>query len=30
MLNDDEDWKTTDLNVDSLWIIDNRDSSGKH
>jgi DNA adenine modification methylase len=30
MLNDDEDWKTTELNVDSLWIIDKRDSSGKH
>ncbi|MBP5190500.1 MAG: class I SAM-dependent methyltransferase [Bacteroidales bacterium] len=26
----DENWRTTDLNVDSLWIIDKRDSSGKH
>lgn len=25
-----EDWKTTDLNVDSLWLIDKRDNSGKH
>lgn len=23
-------WKETDLNVDSLWIIDERDKSGKH
>ena len=30
MINTEEDWKTTDLNVDSLWIIDKRDSSGKH
>jgi len=30
MLNDGEDWKTTDLNVDSLWLIDKRDNSGKH
>lgn len=30
MLNDEEDWKTTDLNVDSLWLIDKRDNSGKH
>ena len=26
----EEDWKTTDLNVDSLWLIDRRDSTGKH
>lgn len=25
-----EDWHTTDINVDSLWLIDKRDSSGKH
>ena len=25
-----EDWHTTDINVDSLWIINKRDSSGKH
>lgn len=25
-----EDWKTTDINVDSLWLIDKRDNSGKH
>lgn len=30
MINKDENWKTTDLNPDSLWIIDKRDSSGKH
>lgn len=30
MINTEEDWKTTDLNVDSLWIIEKRDSSGKH
>ena len=24
------DWHTSDINVDSLWIIDKRDSSGKH
>jgi len=30
MLNDEEDWKTTDLNVDTLWLIDKRDNSGKH
>ena len=30
MINAEEDWKTTDLNVDSLWLIDKRDSSGKH
>ena len=26
----DENWRTTDLNVDSLWLIDKRDNSGKH
>lgn len=25
-----EDWHTTDINVESLWLIDKRDSSGKH
>lgn len=25
-----EDWKTTDVNVESLWLIDKRDNSGKH
>jgi len=30
MLNSEEDWKTTNLNVESLWIIDKRDNSGKH
>ena len=30
MINKEEDWKTTDLNVDSLWFIDKRDNSGKH
>ncbi len=25
-----DNWKETDLNVDSLWIIDERDKSGKH
>ncbi len=25
-----EDWHTTDIDVDSLWIINKRDSSGKH
>jgi len=25
-----EDWHTTDINVDSLWLINKRDSSGKH
>ena len=23
-------WKESDINVDSLWLIDKRDSSGKH
>lgn len=27
---DKENWHTTDINVDSLWIINKRDSSGKH
>ena len=30
MFDNEEDWKSTDLNVDSLWLIDKRDSSGKH
>lgn len=25
-----DDWRTTDINVDSLWLIDKRDNSGKH
>lgn len=25
-----EDWHTTDIDVDSLWLINKRDSSGKH
>ena len=25
-----DNWKATDLNVDSLWIIGERDKSGKH
>ena len=25
-----DNWKETDLNVDSLWIIGERDKSGKH
>lgn len=25
-----ENWKESDINVDSLWLIDKRDSSGKH
>ena len=25
-----ENWKEADLNVDSLWIINERDKSGKH
>lgn len=29
-MNDIENWKTTDLNVDSLWIIGERNKSGKH
>ena len=27
---ENEDWHATDINVDSLWLIDKRDSSGKH
>lgn len=30
MINDEIDWKSSDLNVDSLWLIQKRDSSGKH
>lgn len=30
MINDETDWKTSDINVDSLWLIQKRDSSGKH
>lgn len=30
MINSEENWKTTDLNVDSLWLIDKRDNTGKH
>lgn len=30
MPNIEEDWRTSDLNIDSLWIIGKRDSSGKH
>ena len=30
MPNITENWKTFDINVDSLWIIDRRDNSGKH
>lgn len=30
MQNNEVDWRTTDINVDSLWLIDRRDSSGKH
>lgn len=25
-----QDWKNTDINVDSLWLIDKRNSTGKH
>ncbi|MBQ2386766.1 MAG: DNA adenine methylase [Bacteroidales bacterium] len=25
-----ENWKESDINVDSLWLIDERDKSGKH
>ncbi|STO71501.1 DNA methyltransferase [Avibacterium paragallinarum] len=25
-----EDWKSTDLNVDSLWLFGERDKRGKH
>ena len=27
---DIENWKTLDINIDSLWLIDERDKSGKH
>ncbi len=27
---DKDNWRDTDLNVDSLWVIDERDKSGKH
>lgn len=27
---ENEDWRTTDINVEDLWIIDKRDSSGKN
>ncbi|MEL3908758.1 MAG: DNA methyltransferase [Treponemataceae bacterium] len=30
MLNDEKDWKTSNLNLNSLWLIDKRDSTGKH
>lgn len=30
MINDETDWKTSDINVDSIWLIQKRDSSGKH
>lgn len=30
LINTEENWKTTDINVDSLWLIDKRDNSGKH
>lgn len=30
MINDETDWKTSDINVDSLWLIQKRNSSGKH
>lgn len=30
MLNECENWKTTDLNVESLWMFDKRDNSGKN
>lgn len=30
MINDETDWKNSDINVDSLWLIQKRDSSGKH
>ena len=25
-----DNWKTTDINIDSLWLIDERDKKGKH
>jgi len=30
MINDETDWKNSDINVDSLWFIQKRDSFGKH
>ena len=27
---DKNNWKKTDINVDSLWVIPERDKSGKH
>lgn len=30
VLPEQENWKTTDINVESLWLIDTRDTSGKH
>ena len=30
MINDEIDWKNSDINVDSLWLIQKRDSFGKH
>lgn len=27
---DKDNWKEQDINVDSLWIINERDKSGKH
>ena len=27
---DIEDWKNCDINIDTLWLIDRRDKSGKH
>lgn len=30
MQNNEVDWRTTDINVDSIWLIDRRDDSGKH
>lgn len=30
VINDETDWKNSDINVDSLWLIQKRDSSGKH
>lgn len=30
MLKDKENWKTTDINPNSLWIIERRKQGGKH
>lgn len=27
---DMQDWKNCDINIDTLWLIDRRDKSGKH